>query len=214
MNIKLKELIKELNLSITAEDILAYLDGSNLKIKNSSKIKKIIKDNLELKKFVNEFLNISESPIISNPPKIIHQNLISKLGFSEENIIDICLKIFDYGLDIISGNQLINQNQFVPTFRNQSKNKLKFNKNFKKINFKGFLQKLNKHELKIYFKIISINEQPIKNYRVEIEKNQELIKSLVTDEFGITQSVNLINGYYKFTITKNNNIDFFSLRLI
>ncbi|MAJ45269.1 MAG: hypothetical protein CMF96_11085 [Candidatus Marinimicrobia bacterium] len=211
MNIKLKELITELNLSIEEEELLCFLDG-NLSNDKSSRIKKIVDNNLVLKNYINNFLKLTEKSSISNPPKKVHQNLLSRLDL-EENIFDICLKYFDNNLDIITGNHFFNNNRLSPAFRNKSGNQYQFQKEFNKYTLKGFVLKSSKTMLKFYFKIDSKQKNPIKNIRIEIKKNQELIKQLITDDFGSTNSINLTYGDYNFSIFDLNQIGNLSLSI-
>ena len=212
MNIKIKELLEELNLSINTEDILAYIDGS-LKDSELLKVKKIVENNLELKNFVENISILSKSPIYSTPPIRVRQKLLSKLGINDHSIFDICIKFINNGLDIIAGNDFFKNDQFALAFRNNSNSEYQFEKTFDKFILKGFILKFNQNELKIHFKILSQDRKPIKNIRIELKNNQELIKSLITDEFGSTNSVNLKNKDYIFSIFNENEIENLSISL-
>lgn len=214
MNKNLKTLIAELGLSINEEKILAFLDG-NLSNDDSNKINSIIEKNPHLKLKTDELRHIIDNPILESPPKNIHSKLMKKLGINEDTIFDICLKSLQNGIDIISGkNLLINNNRGIPVFRSENQSELYFEKQMKDINIICIFNHYNEEELSIHFKIKTNNGASNKNIQIKLFKNDILEKSLITDSFGATKSFRINNGDYTLSVLKNKVLGTVHLKLL
>ena len=214
MNKNLKILISELGLSINEEKILAFLDG-NLSNDDSNKLNSIIEKNPHLKLKTDELRHLINNPILESPPKNIHSKLMKNLGINEDTIFDICLKSLQNGIDIISGkNLLINNNIGIPVFRSENQSELYFEKKMMGINIVCIFNHYNEEEFNIYFKVKTKNEASAKNIQIKLFNKDILVKSLITDSFGATKSLNVKNGEYKISILKNKDLGTIHLKLL
>ena len=201
MNENLKELLENLNLTIDVQKIIGFIDGSLNKM-DYNEVKKIISNNPELATKIDYFKKDIENSKLISPPNSVHKNLMRKLGIKENNIFDISLKLIQNGVDIITGKDLLVQNFGSPAFRGNSNDELMFEKNFYNFKIVCYFNKISSYELSIYFKLLPNKNENMQNIQLKIFDAEKIKKSIITNEFGTTNIVNLKKGDYKISIIK------------
>ena len=135
-------------------------------------------------------------------------------GGISSNVAGNDLTLLNNGFGIISGSSLLPPIMPMPAFRSESKSELFFKKNLKNFKITCICNHINKLKLSFYCKIDSINNLPEKNIQLKLICNDKVLKSLITDSKGTTNSVIINKGNYNISIIKKKligtiNLDIF-----